>query len=153
MHDTEKTFDDAVTELLNEELARLDVQPKETARDILSRLEGKWYTTGRIPIPKIMKRNFDVGLDDGYITPLIPFTSGARPGPLTDYPAPGGNVLSAYGFSIQLRLEPHEFERKRILKLVGATKYVNPAKDFPTIIARAREQGVEMYGENVDSPD
>jgi len=153
MHDTGQTFDEVVTDLLNEELARLEVQPAETARDILSRLDGTWYTTGRIPVPKIMKRNFDVGLDDGYITPLIPFTAGARPGPLTDYRAPGGDVLSAHGFSIQLRLEPHEFERKRILELVGATKYVNPEKDFPTIIAHIRERAGEMFGENADSPD
>ena len=152
MNDTGQTFDETVTRLLNEELAHLDVQPVETTRDVLKRLDGTWYTTGKIPVPVIMKRNFDVGLDDGYITPLIPFTAGALPGPLTEYRAPSGEVLSVYGFTIEVKLRPHEFEKGRILKLVGAKKYVIPEEHFPIIIAHIRELGVEMYGEKVDSP-
>ena len=102
------------------------------------------------------KRNFDIGLDDGYVTPWIlpledvPESLEARP---KAYPVPNLELLSKYGFSMKFEIEPREFFQKgKILRIAGKRKRINPKTDFPVIMGYIREKAVNEYGFPVDVP-
>jgi hypothetical protein len=78
-------FSQAVTRILAERLDDLGGQPAQVARQAAEAMRGQWYATRWSGI-RIWRRNFDVGQDDGYVTPcLVPSLTaceGAMPRPL-----------------------------------------------------------------------
>jgi hypothetical protein len=96
------------------------------------------------------KRNFDIGLENGYITPtLVPEVSAcpdAQPLPLS---VPRLDALTQYGFSVKLEIEPHEWERDKILRVVHGNQPQNriiPDQDFALIMDDIRQQATALYG-------
>jgi hypothetical protein len=104
-------------------------------------------------------RNFDIGLDDGLVTPwLVPSSAegsgglpeceGAQP---QSYPAPSLDFLSEYGFSAKFDLEPKELQRHKILSIVypdrkERRKRIEPAAHFPAIMANITQEAVKKHG-------
>ena len=81
-------------------------------------------------------RNFDVGFDDGMLTPcLVP---GICPDAVPqDCPAPDpGAVLEKYGFKMRLQIETLEFQKKKIYHDLDldSKEYINPATHFPILL-------------------
>jgi hypothetical protein len=59
----------------------------------------------------IRKRNLDIGLDDGMVTPtLLPTVAECGDTTPVSYPVPSLDVLTQHGFVVRLTVEPHEWE-------------------------------------------
>jgi hypothetical protein len=156
LRDTKHPYNEAVTIAVDEELRVLGIQPAQVAREAGRSVKGRWYTGDFAPFVDMKKRNFDIGLDDGYVTPtLVPNVpgcaecAGAEP---VSYPVPTLDILEEYGFSVTVEIEPHEWEKDKILRIVNENKRVNPEVHFPTIMDHMRRQATARYGPEYD-PD
>ena len=109
---------------------------------------------------KIFRRHFDVGLTDGYITPWIVTClsdfglSTAAPASI---PLPSMEPLKRHGFTFKLEIEPREFEKNKILRIVypdkkTAKKRINPAIHFRPIMAAIVKAATKRYGADVQEP-
>jgi hypothetical protein len=49
-------------------------------------------------------------------------------------------------------IQPKEWEKGKILKIVEQERYISPEKDFPRIMQEIKEDGKRIYGERVDKP-
>jgi hypothetical protein len=128
-------FDDAMTKLIQQALKELDVQSAETAKRAAKAVEGRWYTGGLYFFVDLKVRNFDVGLDDGTITPLLVPGICRNTAPRF-YDAPGPEVLTQYGFRFEVEIEPKVSERKKIYEIIKLDKnsLIKPQMHFPRII-------------------
>jgi len=154
LRDTERTYDDAMTKLLDEELKRLGVQPAAVAKQAVQKTKGKWYKGGAYFFAKVTKRCFDTGADDGFITPwLVPgMDPNSQPAPC---PAPNLDFLADYGFSMKLQIEPKEWQKKKILATTGKHNPANritPAVHFPLIMEYIEKKARDKYGPDVAVP-
>lgn len=140
LDDPNLAFSDAATAILDRRIEELEGRPACVAQGAAELVRGQWYVP-RWPETRIFKRNFDTGMDDGYITPcLVPSVTdcaGVQPQPLK---APTLDTLARHGFSMRLEMEPRVWEQKRILRVLKAkgcptTKRLDPAIHFPLIIA------------------
>lgn len=148
-----RAYNDGMTEIIIRELNKLDPQPAGVAERATDLIKGEWYS-GRYPFLSMNRRNFDVGFDDGYITPF------RVPG-VCDYAAaqpckvPELSALHNNGFTMQLTMTPQSSERKDVLRILdpsGNTDTLEPVRDFPTIIEHIREEAIRDKGQNVDKP-
>jgi hypothetical protein len=154
LQDPNRDFDAAMTALLQEELHALGVQPSPMAYRAAEAVRGWWFTSG-LWTCKIIKRHFDIGQDDGYVTPWpIPGLIECDSAVPQEYPAPTLTSIQARGFSIRFEIEPREWERGRILRVVQGDNERNgriePARHFGPILECIRAQAVERYGSQVD---
>jgi len=151
LRDTERSFDDAMTKVLYEELERLGAQPPDVARQALRHVRGKWYKGGGYFFARVTRRNFDTGADDGFITPWLvtPVDPNALPEPC---PAPSLDFLADYGFTVELEMEPHEWQRHEVLALLGKhnPERIEPVTEFPVIVEHIRKLAKDRYGDDVD---
>jgi hypothetical protein len=156
LQDTEYAFDEAMTLALDRELQKLDVQPKRVARHASEKVKGLWYSGNFLSFVRMKKRHFDIGLDNGFVTPaLVPGVcecEGAQPQP---YPAPTTDSLSEYGFSVKVEIEPKEWEAKKILSIVSPDskekgKRIEPNKHFASIMAYIKKDALKRFGPDVD---
>lgn len=153
LRENKQDYNDGMTRIINQELAKLDPQSVRTAKRATDIIKGKWFS-GRYPFLTMNRRNFDVGFDDGSITPFrVPGVCSNTP--QVDCDVPGLDKVAQDGFKIQLTMTPKENERKYILKIVypdndGTT--LQPEKDFPVIISHIRELAIHESGHNVDKP-
>jgi len=156
LRDPEHEFCEAVTLALNRELEKLAVQPRRTAIRAANQVRGRWFSGDLITI-SMKKRNFDVGLDDGFITPwIVPSVRGCEAAQAQPYPVGNLDFLSKYGFSLHLEIEPRELEKGKILSAVYPDKNaredrVVPAVHFAKIMDHIRNDAIEKYGPDVDS--
>jgi len=154
LRDSGHEYDDAMTRLIDEELKRLGVQPADIAREAMKKIEGKWYTGGLYFFVTMNKRNFDIGLDDGFITPwLVPgICPGSKP---QSYAVPNLDFLAEYGFSVKVEIEPRIFEEGKILRIIypnGKGRRIEPAVHFRAIMEHIRKEAIEKYGAEVEEP-
>jgi len=156
LQDPEHKYNQAVKIALDQEMGKLGIQPAHVAKQASESVRGKWYTGNVIFHVNMKKRNFDIGLENGYVTPtLIPEIStcpDAQPLPL---PIPTLDALAKYGFSAALEIEPHEWERDKILHIVYGDKLqkrIVPEEHFALIMDDIRHQATAMYGPEY-SPD
>lgn len=158
LQDTERPYNEAMKLVLDEEMARLGVQPAKVSRQVSESVYGSWYT-GRVSMfVDLRRRNFDIGLDDGSITPVLlpdaPGCEGAKP---ISYPVPTLEVLAKHGFSARLEIEPREWEKNRVLRIVHPDKKgkrIIPEEHFPTIMAQIRKEAEAKFGaEMVADPE
>ncbi len=118
LRDPNHEFNRAVTTLLKRELARLEVQPEPAAWLAGKTVHGTWWT-GNYCWYHMVKRNFNIGLDDGWITPwLVPGMSGCDGSQPEECPVPTLAFLQRHGLAITFEIEPREWERAKILALV-----------------------------------
>ena len=154
LRDTERNFDDAMTKVLDEELERLGVQPAAVARRAVRKTKGNWYKGGSYFFARMTKRSFDTGADDGFITPwLVPrIDPNSQPEPC---PAPNLDFLADYGFSMELQIEPREWQKNKILATTGKHNPANritPAVHFPLIMEYIEKKARDRYGPDVAVP-
>ena len=149
--DGKHSYDEAMTIAIDEELKELGVQPKQTARLASEKVRGKWFDGRLLYLVDMKKRNFDIGLDDGFVTPTIvegiEGCEGAKPQP---YPVPRIDSLADYGFAVRLKIEPREWERGKILRVVypdakQRKKYVEPSIHLARIMNHIKQEA-EKYG-------
>ena len=151
MRNTEVDFNRAMTAALDEELKKLGGLSGRQARDAAEMMRGKWFE-GNLSVT-MKKRNLDIGLDDGYITPIT-VPGFCKTEQVVLYPVPSSDV-SHYGFSIDYEILPREYEKKKLLRIVypgRSGKTIKPAIHFAPIMARIRENAVRRFGPEVDTP-
>ncbi len=147
LQDNEHEYNEAMTIVLSQELEKLGIQSREVAKLASESIRGKWFS-GNSLFVNIKKRNLDIGIDDGYVTPTIisnvcTFES-ARPQP---YPVPNLDFLSEYGFSVKLEIEPRVWESKKILEIVYPYrngKRIQPSIHFAAIMDFIQKQAKEF---------
>ncbi len=133
LRDSSRSFDEAVTALLDERLARLGVQSAEVTTELTEALRGRWYSS-RPFSTVISERNFDVGLDDELVTPrLLPRVAGCPAPAPWSLAVPSLNSLDRYGFTMTVEIEPRVWEGPRILALLGFEKAEMPRSFDPTV--------------------
>jgi len=158
LQDTERPYNEAMKLVLDEEMAKLGVQPAKVSKQVSESVYGSWYT-GRVSMfVDLRRRNFDIGLDDGSITPVLlpdaPGCEGAKP---ISYPVPTLEALAKHGFFARLEIEPREWEKNRVLRIVHPDKKgkrIIPEEHFPTIMAQIRKEAEAKFGaEMVADPE
>ena len=139
LQDQEHPFSDAVTPALRRHLESLGVQLAVAARQASEAVRGEWYSKWWL-FTLICRRDLDIGLDDGHVTPCLvrslPACEGAQACPLA---VPTLDGLTQYGFAVRVQIEPRVWEENRILKaLYGnqrpATRMLDPSIHFATLI-------------------
>ena len=150
MKDSENSYDKAMTLALDRELKRLGVQSKKVAIKASEKMRGKWYTG--VLIVSTTKKNLDIGIDDGYVTPtLVPgVCDGVEAEPMA---VPTLDGLSEFGVGVDYQIYPNEWERGRFLKIVypdGGGRRIRPAEHFGPIMNYVAEQAVNKYGYDID---
>lgn len=153
LHDTQDPYDEALKIVLDEEMRKLGIQPVNVARQASDAVKGKWFTGNFALFVDMKKRNFDIGLDDGFVTPtLVPGMAQCPDAQPVSYPVPNLDLPAEYGVSVTLEIEPHEWEKDRILSIVHQDKRINPQLHFPQIMDHMRRQAAARYGPEY-SPD
>jgi hypothetical protein len=158
LEDTTRPYDEAMAAALDEEMQYLGIQPARAARRASEQVRGDWFTGSILFFVNIKKRNFDIGLDDGEVTPTMLSCTGqceqnVKP---VSYPIPTLEVLEQNGFSLDLQIEPHEWERGKILDVVypdpeHRKRRVDPTMHFARIMDYVKKDAIRRYGQNVDA--
>jgi len=148
--DPNHNYDQAMTLAINKRLKSLRVQSKSTAIHASEKMRGKWFR-GYFLVDTIRK-NIDVGLDDGYVTPvLVPgICDDAQPVPLA---VPTADILSKYGFAMKYEIQPREWEKGKIFKVACPNekcRRIQPDKHYPLIMDHVRKQATEKYHYIID---
>jgi len=148
-------YDEAMTDLLAQELSKLGVQSPETAKLASEKVRGEWFSGKVVYMVKMKKRNFDIGIDDGYVTPtLLPGVSECRDAQAQSYPAPTLAVARKYGLGVKLEISPKIWESGKILKVAYGEgnergERIEPEVHFPRIMSYIREDAIKRYGPDV----
>jgi len=157
LRDPFHSYNDAMTILLDREMKRLGGQSSKTARKASNAVRGLWWSYNLIFL-SMKKRNFDIGLDDGYITPwLVPSVSQCKGVEPISYPIPSLEVLDKYGFIMKLEIELHAFEGPKILNVVypegrRGRNRIEPAVHMPVIMEYLRKRAIRRWGPYFDNP-
>ncbi len=154
LKDTVHTYNEAVTLAFESELRQLEAQPGSVSRRAAESVRGPWFT-GDFYWIAMKKRNLDLGLDDGFVTPLlIPSVSECEGAEAQPYSVPSLEFLSEYGFSVKYEIEPNIWEGDAILNIAyqgerKRKKRVEPAIHLAPIMDYIREDAVRRYGPDV----
>jgi len=157
LQDTERSFNEAMTIALKEEMDKLGTIPSGAAKHATNQVKGDWFTGSSLFFVDVIERNFDIGLEDGTVTPtLLPSVSECQGAVAASYPAPTLDVLAQHGFSVKLEIEAHEWEKNAILAVAypharQREKRVEPAVHFPLIMDHVRQDAVRRYGRDSGS--
>ncbi len=152
------SYDQAMTIALDRELKKLGICSKRTAIEAAKQVRGQWFSGDFLFLVDVKGRNLDIGLDDGFITPwLVPSVAECRGAKPLSYPVPDLHFLADYGFSVKLEIEPREFERGKLLKIVypdasSRRKRIEPAVHFAPIMEYIERAARKKYGWRV-SPE
>jgi len=153
IRDNKHEFNEAVTLELNRKLNELSVQSNRVAKEAVEKVKGQWYTGNGYPAIDLKKRNFDIGLSDGFVTPwLIPGISECNGAEAKACPVPNLAFLSVYGFSMRLEIKLKEWEKSKILAIAGTKERIEPCIHFAPIMDYIRKDAVKKYGSDVDVP-
>ena len=158
LQDVEHPYNEAVTLAIDRELEKLNVQPKHTAIRAAEKVRGLWFSGDFLFLVDIKRRNFDIGLDDGFVTPwIVPSLGECEGAEAQPYPVPNPDLLSEYGFSMKFEVEPREWEKDKILKITyqdrkERKKRLEPAIHLAPIMDYIKEDAVKKYGLDVGIP-
>jgi len=152
LQDSEHSYDEAVQIALDREMAKLGIQPAAVSKKAAESVKGTWSTGDVTLLVTIRKRNFDMGLGDGMVTPTlvpnVPECPNAEP---LSYPVPKLDVLTKYGFAMTLEIEPHEWESGKMLRIAFGDdepqKRITPEQHFPIIMDYIRQAATALYPE------
>ncbi len=154
LQDKEHTYNRAIEFAIDRELKRLGVQPAYVAKQASQRVKGQWFTGSVLFFVDIKKRNFDIGLDDGFVTPtLLPGVGPCEGAEPLSYPVPSLDALARHGFSLSLEIESKEWERGKIFNVLGKdpkTSRIQPTTDFPILMDYLGKAAEKMYGPIAD---
>jgi hypothetical protein len=138
--DTERNYDEAMTAMIREELENLQIQSRHAAWQASEKMRGIWFEG--FMLIDMKERNFDIGTDDGMITPvLVPdVCENVEP---QSYPVPTLEAFNRYGFTMKFEVEPKEFEKDKILRIIypdGGGKRIQPTNDLPIIVEHIKKE-------------
>jgi len=154
LQDKEHTYNRAVEFAIDREMKKLGVQPAYMAKQASQRVKGQWFTGSVLFFVDIKKRNFDIGLDDGFVTPtLLPGVSPCEGAEPLSYPVPNLDVLARHGFSMSLEIESREWERGKIFSVLSKDPKVSriqPTTDFPILMDYLQKAAEQRYGPIAD---
>lgn len=145
-------FEKQMTKLIPMKLKELRVQPAEIARQATDKIKDKWFA-GIYPGIR-MKRNFDIGFDDGFITPwLVPgICSNSQS---VSEPVSSLNDVSNNGFSFNLEMRPKSRQGKKAFGFISNDidgKRLQPGIDFLKIVEHLRKEEIRKHGNGIDTP-
>jgi len=155
LRDAKREYDEAMTVAIYRELQKLGVQPRHTAIQAAEEVRGKWFSGGFLFLVNMKGRNFDIGVDDGFVTPwLVPSLAECRGAQAESYPVPNLYFLADYGFSLKLEIEPRELERGKVLKIIYPDSVrrgnrIEPAIHFAAIMDYIRRDAEKIYGRDI----
>jgi hypothetical protein len=155
LRDPDHEFNEAMTAAINRQLQRLGVQPRPMAWRAGQVVRGHWFV-GDFLFCDMVKRNFDIGWDDGCVTPwLVPGVGECGDEAAATCAIPDLSALHGHQFSMKFEIEPREWERKEILRLLypsgrGQGGRIEPAQHFGPIMEYIRAQAIRRYGPYVD---
>lgn len=144
LQDKKHSYNEAVTIAFDKELRDFGIQSRETARKASEKMRGIWYDG--VLIAEMKVRNLDIGIDDGFVTPmLVPgVCKGAVPEPLS---VPKLYYLYTYGFKMKLEIQPRELERNKIFRIIYPNvspsdypKKIELEKHLPAIMAYIKKE-------------
>ena len=136
---TNGQYDQAMTHLIKQELDRLQVVPKKKAKEITESVRGTWHKTGRL-----MKRNMDIGYDDGMVSPsIIPGYTNQSP---ISRMIPTLDGLDELGIEIKYTIRSAYFENGKLKKIAGTKTAVEPLKHYPKIMENIEAEAIDKYG-------
>jgi hypothetical protein len=131
-------YNQAMTRLIRKELDQLQVVPKERAIEIFESARGTWFTSDRL-----MKRNMDIGYDDGLITPcLIPGFTDEEP---VSLPLPTFDGLQEYGIRVTYTISSAYLQNGTLKQMAGVNSDVEPIKHFPIIMKKIEQEAIRKY--------
>lgn len=148
------SYDDQVTQLLAEKLEELKAEPASVGKKAEARIKDTWYSGGGYFFVTMKKRNFDVGFDDGYVTPwLVPgMYDDAEP---LACPIPRADAVSSYGFKFIVQLDPRASEKSKIYKAANVDS-MKPRLQidihFPVLLEYIRKEAEAKDGHAVALP-
>jgi len=148
LQDSQNQYDTAMTLALDRELAELGVRSWEMAKWAGEKMRGKWFSGRVVYAVKMKKRNFDIGADDGHVSPvLVPGMSECWGIEARAYPVPRLDDVRQYGFSVKLEIKPKIWESKKIRNIAyrgeqKRGKRIEPDVHFPRIMERIRQDAV-----------
>lgn len=146
IQDPAGNYNQAMTRLLKAELERLGVVSKDEAIRATNSVKGRWFTQGLL-FPDISRRHLDIGLDDGYVTPvLIPGVSDTEP---LDYPVPVLDALDTYGFKMRYTIDSGHRADRRMRDIAGAEGPIEPLKHYPAVMAYIEDEAIRVYGHDI----
>lgn len=132
-------YNAAMTRLIEQEFRQLQVVPKAKTVEITESVRGSWYGGG-----KLMKRNMDTGLDDGYVTPsIIPGYTEEEP---VSREMPTLNGLDELGIKVKYTIRSAYIENGKLKKIAGTKDNVEPVKDYPRIMENIEAEAINKYG-------
>ncbi|MHC5139737.1 MAG: DUF4056 domain-containing protein [Planctomycetota bacterium] len=133
-------YNRAMTRLIDEELQRLQVVSRTQAIEIIESVRGTWHNG----IFELMKRNMDIGYDDGVITPsLVPGYTDEESISRT-IPTLGG--LDELGITVKYTISSIYFENMELKKIAGSKGPVEPIKHYPKIMENIEAEAIDKYG-------
>jgi hypothetical protein len=143
LRDTEHSYNKAVTIGINKELKRLRVVNRKTAIELTESMRGKWFKGNRVP--DMLRRNLDIGFDDGFISPVLIPGAGedVKAQPIA---APKLDKLTEEGFAVTYKIIPVYLDGYKALKIAnpGGT-VIEPIKHYPLLINYINKKAVEKY--------
>ncbi len=149
LRDRSRGFDDAVTIAIDSALETLLVQPADIARRASEMVRDEWFSGDYFFFVEISARNLDIGFDDGFVRPwLVPGVKECPDPDIFLLNVPTTAVLREYGFTVDLEIEPREWESDQILKVVYPSAYnrpkrITPAIHFPIILDYVKKNSSE----------
>lgn len=150
LKDTKHSYNKAMTLAIDRKLKELGVQPKSTAIYASEKMRGKWYN-GLLQV-NTLRKNMDIGLDDGYVTPVIVpgICYSAEPEPLA---VPAIRILKIYSFSMEYEIYPYEWEKDKIFRAIypdGDGKKIEPDKHLAKLMHHIKRQAAKEYDYIID---
>ena len=145
LRDSQHSYNKAVTLAVNKELKRLRVLPREMAIELTESMRGIWFKGSRVP--DMLRRNTDIGSDDGYISPVL-IPNACKDANTRRLPAPSLDKLTTMGFTMKYTILPVYFEGRKVLNIAhpdGKSKIIEPVKDYPILIDYVNKEAMEKY--------
>jgi len=145
-------FDRAMTVAIDQELDKLGAQSSGTARRATKNAHEAGFSGHRLFAIDVRKRNFDIGLHDGYVAPtIVPSVCECEGAEAQAYPVPNLSFLSKHGFSVKVEIEPREWEKGKILRIVypdanNRRKRLEPVVHLAQIMDYIKEDAAKRYG-------
>ncbi|MCE5185996.1 MAG: DUF4056 domain-containing protein [Planctomycetaceae bacterium] len=127
-------FNATFTRLLDQELARLQVVPRNKAEQITESVRGKWFTRARL-----MKKNMD-SYQDADVSPcIVPGFTNAEP---ITYPLPTLQGIERYGINVTYTINSMFLENQELKRIAGTSGPLQPLKDFKPIMKNCQQEGI-----------
>jgi hypothetical protein len=111
MQDSSHTYNKAIAIALDNEMRKLGIQSADVARNAAESVRGTWFIKDKPFITDMRRRNFDIGLYDGMVTPtLVPNVPQCQDAEPLSYPVPNIDILSKYGITMKVEITAKELE-------------------------------------------